>query len=97
MSELKEFFANEFDLAILESDIEDGIAKDCYDCPTALALGRILPGTHEINVKQEYSDIDSGRWVISHPPKLRRWIQLFDEGRTTQPILLKITPDLIFQ
>ena len=73
------------DINVTDTDIVEGVRKDCETCPVALALSR-AGGSAAVVAQDIEVVIDGVRRNFGIPPELVNFILDFDDGRPVEPI-----------
>ena len=82
-------------VSVTAEDIANGIARDCYCCPGALAINRAIPGS-DANIYR--FGLYSLLWIeanglhIRAPQELQDFAPAFDVGQKVEPFAFEL-PD----
>lgn len=81
----------ELTVNVTDSDIANGVASDCRECPIALAIGRLLSSSI---VSVGYNTISveiKGKFYYGNlPDKATRFIFMFDKGQQVSPFTFSL-------
>lgn len=74
-------------IQVTQDDIDQGAIQDCYRCPVAIAINRVLKpdyscevGTKDIYIRQRCTSIGAFVSHLKTPTKAAEFIRNFDRG-----------------
>lgn len=83
---------------VTQKDIDEGIPKNCYDCPVARAIRKALKpdlvAVRErfihLHLRVEGSPGSTSKQAFITPPAVRAFIDAFDEEQPVQPFTFEL-------
>jgi len=76
---------------VSKTDIKKGVAGACSSCPVALAISRVLGRPVRVSIGGNpshyfrFDDSESMTPKFPLPPKVRKFIDAFDQGEPVEP------------
>ena len=74
----------EVEVKVTQSDIDNGVKNNCYSCPIALAIDRVVGRFHvSVNALSAKVGLWEGWWNTSSQQS--RFIESYDKGYRVEP------------
>ena len=76
---------------ITQSDIDNGVADDCFNCPAGLCITRTTGKRADVSLVAIDIEQQPGVWEsFDMPLALALWIDDFDAGEPVEPISFEL-------